>query len=514
MRTQRPPRPLHPSPPKAADPACRPSTAAQRRPTQGPRQLDPRRPADCVPQEGRSVCVVRTPLVASRADFVCARALSRQFLTTWATKLFTADYREQSTWEYFDRVGLMHTGVAGFKHREKKAPLFVDLLACSLLLGWVETVLVNAVLPIDDDTLSLEMKTKVLTAVNKVLCVCAASRAAVCRSPCGRPSADPPSSLPARPQVDPAGPLPTPLHPDRRGVCGLPRQAERVGTGTVARGHEPRVRPRVAVRVPLRPPPGRPGHSLPAVALPLHAIPCVSCENVVMRIVKFGRQRGRRCTRSALHHLVEPGGEEGGGRRAVNRRTRHQVGQGERGDARVRGLAALHPLARRGSARLDAHLLARTAAGCRRRCWHERARGLGRARRPRGLLDRVLVDAEVNVVVDAREVGRRKRCLARGRRGEGGSARGAGRGSVCEEAHLADRAADRDLVLVIVIVVSVPHRALGGRFPYRRGQEQHVVVVVVIVRVEERDDLAVGKLAAAGGRRLGWRPLDELRGLR
>ena len=95
-----------------------------------------------------------------------------QFLTTWALKVFTADYSLPSTWEYLDKVGLMHTGQsAGFKHRETKPALFVDLLACSLLLGWVETVLISAVLPIEEEVLPLEAKTKVLGAVNKILCV-------------------------------------------------------------------------------------------------------------------------------------------------------------------------------------------------------------------------------------------------------------------------------------------------------------------------------------------------------
>jgi hypothetical protein len=60
-------------------------------------------------------------------------------------------------------------GVAGFKHREKKPALFVDLLACSLLLGWVETVLITAIAPLNEKVLSAEMKLQVLVAVNKIL---------------------------------------------------------------------------------------------------------------------------------------------------------------------------------------------------------------------------------------------------------------------------------------------------------------------------------------------------------
>jgi hypothetical protein len=57
-------------------------------------------------------------------------------------KVFTSDYTNpmvsfapadlgitltgRKTFEYLDKVGIMHTGQAGFKHREKKAPLHVD----------------------------------------------------------------------------------------------------------------------------------------------------------------------------------------------------------------------------------------------------------------------------------------------------------------------------------------------------------------------------------------------------
>jgi len=71
------------------------------------------------------------------------------------------------TFEYLDRVGVMHTGKAGFKHREKKDPLFVDYAHCAILLGYVQSMLTSAVTGRDD--LPQEVKTATLLAINKVM---------------------------------------------------------------------------------------------------------------------------------------------------------------------------------------------------------------------------------------------------------------------------------------------------------------------------------------------------------
>lgn len=41
----------------------------------------------------------------------------KDFLRQYLVKLVTMDYNNQQSWEYLDKVGLMHTGVAGFAHR-------------------------------------------------------------------------------------------------------------------------------------------------------------------------------------------------------------------------------------------------------------------------------------------------------------------------------------------------------------------------------------------------------------
>ncbi|QRW20785.1 protoglobin protein [Rhizoctonia solani] len=91
----------------------------------------------------------------------------KDFLKVWVVKVFTADYSDPKTFEYLDRVGIMHTGKAGFKHREKKDPLFVDYAHCAILLGYVQSMLTSAVMARDD--LSDEVKTATLLAINKVM---------------------------------------------------------------------------------------------------------------------------------------------------------------------------------------------------------------------------------------------------------------------------------------------------------------------------------------------------------
>ena len=41
----------------------------------------------------------------------------KDFLTGYLKKLVTMDYKKFQSWEYMDKVGLMHTGKAGFSHR-------------------------------------------------------------------------------------------------------------------------------------------------------------------------------------------------------------------------------------------------------------------------------------------------------------------------------------------------------------------------------------------------------------
>ncbi|KAF8079358.1 Protoglobin-domain-containing protein [Lyophyllum atratum] len=91
----------------------------------------------------------------------------KDFLKGYLVKLVTMDYEEEGSWEYLDRVGVMHTGVDGFAHRAKKPGLRVELIHAAILLGYVEDILIEAVMGHPD--LDLETKQAVLRAFNKLL---------------------------------------------------------------------------------------------------------------------------------------------------------------------------------------------------------------------------------------------------------------------------------------------------------------------------------------------------------
>ena len=97
-----------------------------------------------------------------------------------------ADYTSGKTWQYMDKVGIMHTGVKSFKHRTTVSPLHVpcmyylralDYLSsnpnhpdrdCALTLGWVQTVLHTALLSVPEADLAMSEKVEAIGALNKV----------------------------------------------------------------------------------------------------------------------------------------------------------------------------------------------------------------------------------------------------------------------------------------------------------------------------------------------------------
>ncbi|TFK18597.1 hypothetical protein FA15DRAFT_660582, partial [Coprinopsis marcescibilis] len=91
----------------------------------------------------------------------------KDFLARYLVKLVTLDYAKMSSWEYLDKVGLMHTGQMGFAHRGGKPPLRVEYMHCAILLGYVEDILINAVLTNPD--LDISTKNTVMRAFNKII---------------------------------------------------------------------------------------------------------------------------------------------------------------------------------------------------------------------------------------------------------------------------------------------------------------------------------------------------------
>jgi len=91
----------------------------------------------------------------------------KDFLRGYIVKLVTMDYADDKTWEYLDKVGLMHTGEPGFTYRTKRPGLRVEYIHCAILLGYVEDILIDAVTNHPD--VDLPTKVAVLRAVNKIL---------------------------------------------------------------------------------------------------------------------------------------------------------------------------------------------------------------------------------------------------------------------------------------------------------------------------------------------------------
>ncbi|EFQ97995.1 hypothetical protein MGYG_01031 [Nannizzia gypsea CBS 118893] len=93
----------------------------------------------------------------------------KDFLKAYLVKLVSnSDWSDESKfWEYLDKVGVMHTGKPGFKHREKRPELRVEVMHMSLLLGFVEDIVLQATMGAED--LDIQTKTKVIRAFNKVL---------------------------------------------------------------------------------------------------------------------------------------------------------------------------------------------------------------------------------------------------------------------------------------------------------------------------------------------------------
>jgi len=91
----------------------------------------------------------------------------KDFLAGYLVKLVTMDYSKLSSWQYLDKVALMHTGKLAFAHRITKPALRVDYTHCAMLLGYVEDILVNAVVTHPD--LDLATKNSVARAANKLI---------------------------------------------------------------------------------------------------------------------------------------------------------------------------------------------------------------------------------------------------------------------------------------------------------------------------------------------------------
>lgn len=93
----------------------------------------------------------------------------KDFLKNYLVKLVsTSDLSPTSPfWVYLNNVGIMHTGLPGFKHRAKRPELRVEYIHMGALLGYVVDILVGAVMGMDE--VDNVMKGRVIRALNKVV---------------------------------------------------------------------------------------------------------------------------------------------------------------------------------------------------------------------------------------------------------------------------------------------------------------------------------------------------------
>lgn len=91
------------------------------------------------------------------------------FLKGYLLKIVNNDDWSPSSplWEYMDKVAIAHTGLPGFQHRAKRPELRVEYMHLGLLLGWVQDVVLGAVMGMD--SIDLETKSNVARAWGKLL---------------------------------------------------------------------------------------------------------------------------------------------------------------------------------------------------------------------------------------------------------------------------------------------------------------------------------------------------------
>ncbi|CAE6451147.1 unnamed protein product, partial [Rhizoctonia solani] len=110
----------------------------------------------------------------------------KRFFSIYVKRLITSDYNDFKTWEYYDKVGKMHTGDAGLKHRKLvgKDGLRVDHIHLSGLLGWtMDRLIVIVSLPfysplthslmnpqiLRDETIPLIKRETIIRSLHKVM---------------------------------------------------------------------------------------------------------------------------------------------------------------------------------------------------------------------------------------------------------------------------------------------------------------------------------------------------------
>ncbi|KAA1089441.1 hypothetical protein PGT21_018280 [Puccinia graminis f. sp. tritici] len=94
--------------------------------------------------------------------------LRRNILERWAMRIFTADYHQLEIFEFFDQVGVQHTGGARVFSSGNHKPVYIDYIHLAMTLGYITSKMTAAILTLPSSTWPPEKKTRAVVAFHKI----------------------------------------------------------------------------------------------------------------------------------------------------------------------------------------------------------------------------------------------------------------------------------------------------------------------------------------------------------
>jgi len=94
--------------------------------------------------------------------------IRRNILERWAMRIFTADYHQIEIFEFFDRVGIQHTGGARVFSAGSHKPVYIDYIHLAMTLGYITSQMIAAILTLPSSTWPPEKKTRAVLAFHKI----------------------------------------------------------------------------------------------------------------------------------------------------------------------------------------------------------------------------------------------------------------------------------------------------------------------------------------------------------
>ncbi|KAI7945827.1 hypothetical protein MJO29_012215 [Puccinia striiformis f. sp. tritici] len=94
--------------------------------------------------------------------------LRRNILERWAMKIFTGDYDRLEIFEFFDQVGVQHTGGARVFSSGTHKPVYIDYIHLAMTLGYITSKMTSAILTLPSSTWPAEKKTRAVVAFHKI----------------------------------------------------------------------------------------------------------------------------------------------------------------------------------------------------------------------------------------------------------------------------------------------------------------------------------------------------------